>query len=58
MNVEINDIVIILEETSGGVWIKNTVGDRGWILLENLEKKRIVNRTKKSKTNKQSSLKR
>ncbi|MHA1110794.1 MAG: SH3 domain-containing protein [Promethearchaeota archaeon] len=40
MNVEINEEVFILEETSGWAWVKNKLGKKGWIPLENLEKLR------------------
>jgi len=37
MNVQVNDIVYILEETSGWAWVKNVLKKKGWIPLENLE---------------------
>ncbi len=39
MSVEINDEVYILKETNGWAWVKNSNGEKGWIPLENLEKK-------------------
>jgi len=38
IDAKIDEVVYILEETSGWAWIEKNRGEKGWIPLENLEK--------------------
>jgi hypothetical protein len=37
LNVEEGQEVIVLEEDSGWIWVRTTLGEEGWIPLENVQ---------------------